>query len=218
MRPLLLFSCAALAALAGCIEEPVRVIPVGGLDADAEHAHGSDHAAMGHGGDHAAMGHGETDMDGMDVGAMAQIAPLGGSGVTGTVTFTQLAGGQLRVEYMLRGLEPGPHGFHVHENGSCAAGEDGTPGGAAGGHFNPADHPHGAPEAAPTARHVGDFGNIIATASGEASGTFTDQVARLLGPDSIVGKALVVHGGTDDLQSQPSGEAGPRVGCGVIGA
>ena len=204
MRPTFLFTSAAFLVLSGCIEEPTRVVPVGGAD----EAHSADRGAMNHGG----MDGGE----GMQ-SATAEVASLGGSSVAGTVTFTQLADGQLQVAYDLSGLEPGPHGFHVHENGSCATGDDGTPGGAAGGHFNPDGHPHGGPEAASASRHAGDFGNIMATESGMASGTFTDAVARLTGPQGIAGKALMVHGGRDDLQSQPSGAAGPRVGCGVIG-
>ena len=209
MRPTLSFSCVALLALSGCIEEPTRVVPVGGAAAE----HGADHETR----DPAAMDHsGMTPHEGMAT-ATAEIAPLGGSGVSGTVTFTQMDDGQLQVAYNLRGLEPGAHGFHVHENGSCAAGDDGTPGGAAGGHFNPTGHPHGGPDAAMASRHVGDFGNVEATEGGLASGTFTDGVASLTGAQAITGKALMIHGGQDDLESQPSGAAGARVGCGVIG-
>ena len=213
MRSSLLLSCAAFLVLSGCIEEPTRVVPAGGFH--DEEAHDGDHDM-----DHAGPDHNDP---GPAAGAMAmgmataQIGALGGSGVSGTVTFTALDDGHLQVDYALRGLEPGAHGFHVHENGSCAAGEDGTPGGAAGGHFNPANHPHGGPNAAATARHAGDFGNVEAAADGTASGSFTDTVARLSGADGIAGKALMVHGGVDDLQSQPSGDAGARVGCGVIG-
>ena len=212
MRSSLLLACAALFVSSGCIEEPTRVVPVGGFHDEEAHDgdHGMDHAgpdqasgAMANGG---AMGM-----------ATAQIAALGGSGVSGTVTFTALDDGRLKIDYALSGLEPGAHGFHVHENGSCAAGADGTPGGAAGGHFNPANHPHGGPDATATARHAGDFGNVEAGADGAASGSFTDTVARLAGADGIAGKALMVHAGVDDLQSQPSGDAGARVGCGVIG-
>src|SRR5690606_33627677 len=102
----------------------------------------------------------------------------------------------------------------VHENGSCEPGEDGTPGGAAGDHFAPLGNPHGAP--GDSARHVGDLGNVEAGADGRAQGTFVDPVVTLDGAHAIVGKAVVVHSGEDDLTSQPSGDSGDRVGCGVI--
>ena len=212
MRTSLLLSCSALLVLSGCIEEPDRVVPVGGFH--------DDHQETEYGGSAAQDGyaeHGYTEPAASGATAVATITALGGSGVSGTVTFTELAEDQLRVEYAISGLEPGLHGFHVHENGSCAAGDDGTPGGAAGGHFNPTDHPHGGPDASSAARHTGDFGNIVATERGVASGTLTDNVARLMGADGISGKALLIHAGEDDLQSQPSGDAGARVGCGIIG-
>jgi Cu-Zn family superoxide dismutase len=184
-------------------------VPVGG----AVEAHEDvDHHDAGDG----YAGTDEAGVTGTGAVATATIAALGGSGVSGTVTFTELGPNQLRVEYAISGLEPGAHGFHVHENGSCATGDDGTPGGAAGGHFNPDGDPHGGPDASAEARHVGDFGNIVATERGMASGSFTDNVARLGGPDGISGKALVIHAGEDDLQSQPTGDAGGRVGCGII--
>ncbi|MDX1438568.1 MAG: superoxide dismutase family protein [Rubricoccaceae bacterium] len=149
------------------------------------------------------------------VRAVARIEGLGGSGVSGNVTFAHRGGG-LQVTYMLEGLEPGAHGFHVHENGSCADGEDGTPGGAAGGHFNPDSSLHGANNQNPPGRHVGDFGNITAGESGSAFGSFSEHIATLDGPNGIIGKAIVIHGGEDDFSTQPSGDAGVRVGCGII--
>ena len=158
-----------------------------------------------------------SDLDGAteEPGARATILPLGDSGVSGTVTFTPTDDG-LQVSYSVDGLEPGAHGFHVHENGDCGAGADGTPGGAAGGHYAPEGSPHGAPDESADARHTGDFGNIQAGADGRAMGTFLDPVAALGGPNGIAGKALLIHGGADDLTSQPSGDAGARVACGVI--
>lgn len=147
--------------------------------------------------------------------AGATIQPLGGSGVSGTVLFMPTAGG-LQVTYTLDGLAPGRHGFHVHENGDCGPGPDGAAGGAAGEHFAPTGSPHGAETAPVGQRHAGDFGNVEADADGHAAGTFVDAVATLDGATGIVGKAVVVHTGEDDLTSQPSGDAGDRVGCGVI--
>ncbi|MEM6785018.1 MAG: superoxide dismutase family protein [Bacteroidota bacterium] len=147
--------------------------------------------------------------------ASVEIAPLAGSGVSGTITFSEGDEG-VTVAYQLSGLTPGLHGFHVHANGDCGPGEDGTPGGAAGGHFNPEGHEHGAPSNEADARHKGDLGNIEADANGLAEGAFADTVLRLDGETSIVGKAFIVHAGEDDLSSQPSGAAGARVGCGII--
>jgi Cu-Zn family superoxide dismutase len=141
--------------------------------------------------------------------AVAQISPAGGSGVSGTVTFTTLPGEGVKVDVELSGLTPGKHGFHVHENGDCS--DDAK---AAGGHFNPEGTPHGDRTAAQ--RHVGDLGNVTADAAGKVKTSFTDTLIALAGPHSILDRAVVVHGGEDDLTSQPSGNAGPRVACGVI--
>jgi Cu-Zn family superoxide dismutase len=147
--------------------------------------------------------------------ALATIQPLGEAGASGSVTFTPAEGG-LQVTYAFEGLTPGRHGFHVHENGDCGPGPDGTLGGAAGEHLAPSGSPHGAQTAAAGQRHEGDFGNVEAGTDGRAAGTFVDAVATLEGTSSIVGKAVVVHAGEDDLTSQPGGEAGDRVGCGVV--
>ena len=151
--------------------------------------------------------------------ATVRLDPLGESSATGSVTFTETEEG-LRVEYDLVGLELGDHGFHVHQNGACGRGDDGTPGGAAGGHFNPLDAPHGAPEGDRDTRHIGDLGNVTSerggVTGGVARGEFVDPLISLSGPTSIVDRALVLHQGTDDLESQPSGDAGDRIACGVI--
>ena len=152
--------------------------------------------------------------------AVAEIRAPGDTttGVAGEVVFIQTTSG-VAVRYDVRGLPPGEHGFHVHEGASCdAAMVDGkmTPGGAAGGHFNPMTTPHGARTAGESMRHVGDFGNLTADADRRAEGSFTDDIATLDGAHSVIGHAIIVHGGRDDLTSQPSGAAGPRVGCGVI--
>ncbi len=156
----------------------------------------------------------ESVMDSEGV-ASAIIAGLDGSGVSGTVTFRGLEDA-VRIRIRVEGLTPGEHGFHVHEGTSCGPDSTGTPGGAAGGHFNPLASPHGAPSAAPSDRHAGDLGNIVANAEGVAAGTVVDSVLTLSGPTSVIGHAVVVHSGQDDLTSQPSGDAGARVGCGVV--
>jgi len=144
--------------------------------------------------------------------AIAVIAPTQGQKVSGTVRFHR-EGDAVHVTGELSGLTPsGKHGFHVHEFGDCSAPD----GASAGGHFAPEAHPHGAPD--PATHHAGDLGNIEADASGNAK---VDVTVKGLGLDSgeraIVGRALIVHGGADDLTSQPAGNSGPRVGCGVIG-
>lgn len=147
--------------------------------------------------------------------AVADIAPLDSSGVSGTVEFRRM-GDAVEVRYSLAGLEPGERGFHVHQTGDCGADSTGTPGGAAGAHFNPMASPHGGPGLAPTARHAGDFGNIAVTADGRAEGIFVDSLIAFSGPTSVLGRAVIVHGGTDDLASQPAGDAGDRLGCGIV--
>ena len=128
----------------------------------------------------------------------------------GTVTFTK-ANDAVQVVADVTGLTPGKHGFHIHEFGDCSA-TDAT---SAGGHFNPTHKPHGAPDAAE--RHAGDLGNIEADASGKAHLEWKDKVMKLTGEDSIVGHAVIVHEKADDLKTQPTGNAGGRVACGVIG-
>jgi Cu-Zn family superoxide dismutase len=126
------------------------------------------------------------------------------------VTFTQVDEG-LRIVADIEGLSHGKHGFHIHEYGDCSA-PDGT---SAGGHFNPENKPHGAPDSED--RHVGDLGNITAGPDGTAHYDRTDSMISFDGPRSIIGRAVVVHADEDDLESQPTGNAGPRVACGVIG-
>jgi Cu-Zn family superoxide dismutase len=141
--------------------------------------------------------------------AVCMVQPLSGSKVTGKVTFTQQADG-VEVEAEFTGLTPGKHGFHVHEFGDCSK----MDGSCAGGHFNPDKMKHGAPDAAE--RHVGDLGNIEADADGKATYKRVDTMISLSGPHSILGRAIIVHANPDDY-SQPTGNAGGRVGCGVIG-
>ena len=143
--------------------------------------------------------------------AVAKLQPTAGNQTGGTVTFEAMDG-KVRVTAELQGLPPGPHGFHIHEYGDCSA-ADGT---SAGGHFNPAGTTHGAPDNPADRRHVGDLGNLQAGEDGTAHYDREDALISLEGPDSIIGKAVVVHARADDLTSQPTGSAGPRLACGVI--
>ena len=142
--------------------------------------------------------------------AVAVLEPTEGNTVHGLVTFEAIDKG-VQVVADVTGLTPGKHGFHVHEFGDCSA-RDGS---AAGGHFNPGHTPHGAPT--DEARHIGDLGNVTADSEGKAHLEWTDPQLSLNGPHSIIGYAVILHKEEDDLKSQPAGNAGARVACGVIG-
>jgi superoxide dismutase, Cu-Zn family len=142
--------------------------------------------------------------------AIAVVQPLGESKVSGKVVFTQTRGG-VQISAEITGLSPGKHGFHVHEFGDCSM-ADGT---CAGAHFNPTGAPHAGPD--DEKRHVGDLGNIEVSQDGKAKYMRVDKLVALNGPNSIIGRSVIIHADPDDLKSQPSGNAGARVGCGVIG-
>jgi Cu-Zn family superoxide dismutase len=144
--------------------------------------------------------------------AIAVVAPTQGQKVAGTVRFHREGDG-VHVTGDLTGLTPSAkHGFHVHEFGDCSAPD----GASAGGHFAPEAHPHGAPD--PAEHHAGDLGNVEADASGHAKIDVTVKGLALdTGDRALIGRAVVVHAQPDDLTSQPAGNAGPRVGCGVVG-
>lgn len=142
--------------------------------------------------------------------AVAVISPTKGNEVRGTVKFEQMADG-VRVTATLKGLSPGKHAIHVHEFGDLSA-PDAT---SAGGHFNPGDHAHAGPDT--KKRHAGDMGNLTADDDGNATWSFTAKNFSLAGKHSVLGRAVIIHAGADDLESQPSGDAGGRVGGGVIG-
>src|SRR5437899_7832620 len=143
--------------------------------------------------------------------AIAVLHPTAGNKVSGTVTFTEVADG-VQVHAQITGLTPANHGFHVHEFGDCSA-ADAT---SAGAHFNPTNKPHAGPDA--TERHVGDMGNVEADASGKANLEYVDhQISLTNDQQSVIGRSVVVHAKADDLKSQPTGDSGARVACGVIG-
>jgi superoxide dismutase, Cu-Zn family len=142
--------------------------------------------------------------------ASANLAPTKGSQAAGNVSFVQ-RGEKVLVEARITGLTPGLHGFHVHEKGDCTAAD----GMSAGAHFNPHKAPHAGPDSAQ--RHAGDLGNLTADASGVA--VYRAEVAGIslgTGADSIVGRAVIVHANPDDLRTQPAGNAGARLACGLI--
>jgi len=142
--------------------------------------------------------------------AEAVINPTKDQHVSGKVVFEEIGNGKVSITADIEGLTPGLHGFHVHEKGDCSAHDASS----AGGHFNPTNKKHGGP--ADSERHVGDLGNLEADQDGKARYEFIDEVITLNGENSIVGKSIVIHADPDDLTTQPTGNSGARIGCGVI--
>jgi Cu-Zn family superoxide dismutase len=141
--------------------------------------------------------------------AMATIDSTSGSTAKGTVHFQNAGDSGVEVVVDLTGVPAGVHGFHVHEKGDC-----GNNAQNAGGHFNPSGMVHGAPDA--VSHHAGDFGNVTADDKGEVHARFTTHSISInTDPNGVIGHAIVLHGNPDDLVSQPAGNAGPRIGCGV---
>jgi len=143
----------------------------------------------------------------------AKIEPTQGNSVHGTVRFTGQPDGSVQVVADLEGLTPNAqHAIHVHETGDCSAPDAMS----AGGHYNPEGKPHGLPPA--EERHAGDLGNLTADASGNAHYTITvNNISVSNGKNPVLGKAVIVHAKLDD-GGQPTGNAGARLGCGVIQA
>ena len=142
--------------------------------------------------------------------AVAVIHSTQGNMVTGTVTFQKQSNGT-HIHAQLQGLTPGKHGFHIHELGDCNCADAMC----TKEHFNPTNQPHGGLNS--KKRHVGDMGNIIADKQGDATLDIVDSIIRLNGPQTVIGRSIILHADEDDLVSQPSGNAGARIGCGVIG-
>ena len=185
---------ASLFALAGCHDERC---PACEADEKAAHDHGAKAA--------------ETCP--APAALLAVMQPTKGNQASGRVRFTEVPEG-LRVVADFTGLTPGAkHAIHLHEFGDISA-DDGS---AAGGHYNPQNHPHGAPEA--EHHHAGDLGNLTADASGNAHYELVAKGLSLCcGPLPVIGRSVIVHAKEDDLTSQPAGNAGPRIAQGVIGA
>ena len=136
------------------------------------------------------------------------------SKITGTVKLAETTSG-LCISVRVAHVSPGVHGFHIHEGASC---DDAAK--AAGGHYNPAGMKHGyLPKEGLLQVHAGDFGNITVGASGRGSRSFVIPGLTLVGGTyPVVGRAVVLHAKQDDLASQPAGNAGERIACGVIQA
>ena len=143
--------------------------------------------------------------------AEAKLESRSNSVTSGTVTLRE-RGDAVVAHVQVRGLAPNSeHGFHVHEKGDCSAPDAMS----AGPHFNPGGQPHGRPGG--DAHHAGDLPNLKADASGNVDVEKTLTGLTLApGPNSIVGRSLVVHRDPDDFATQPAGNSGPRIACGVI--
>lgn len=145
-----------------------------------------------------------------DSKAVSSVEARSGSRVSGVVNFEKTAAGTV-VRAEVKGLKPGSeHGFHIHEFGDCTAKDAAS----AGSHFNPTQKPHGGVSG--EMRHVGDLENLVADKKGVAKYERTFPEGHLP-VGLIVGRAVVVHEKIDDLKTQPSGDSGMRIGCGVIG-
>ena len=144
--------------------------------------------------------------------AAANLSAASGSLASGRMTLTPMGDG-VHITGEVGGLNRnGVHAFHIHEKGDCSAADASS----AGGHFNPSTQPHG--RAGQGAHHLGDADNLRADANGVArvDAHFSGVVLGGGAPNDIVGKAIVVHASPDDYQSQPAGNAGARIACGVI--
>lgn len=141
----------------------------------------------------------------------AVLVATSGSAVSGTLKFREAQDRVVHISGTIEGLSPGKHGFHVHVNGNC----DSPDGMSAGGHYAPTGGKHGAPGSA--TRHLGDLGNIVADANGRAvvDVTVSGITIALMGSSSIGDRSIVIHANEDDF-SDPAGNSGPRVACGVI--
>ena len=143
--------------------------------------------------------------------AEAALESRSGSSVTGKVTFTQ-HGNKVAMKVVVNGLTPGNHAIHLHDKGDCSA-PDAT---SAGGHWNPSAEDHGKWAHAPF--HHGDIGNLVADAKGKAELNMESELWTLGDgkPSDVIGHAVIVHAKEDDFTTQPTGNAGGRVACGVV--
>ncbi len=143
--------------------------------------------------------------------AVAVLESRSDSHVTGKATFRE-ANGKVTLNLEIDGAEPGTHAVHLHEKGDCSAPD----GASAGGHWNPTHENHGKWGTAPF--HRADIGNVEVGADGKGSLTMTTDLWSIGGtPETdVVGKAIIVHAKADDFTTQPTGNAGGRVACGVV--
>lgn len=146
-----------------------------------------------------------------EASAVALLQPRSGSNVSGNIKFTQI-GDVVRITGEITGHSKGPKGIHIHEKGDCSDDK----GMSTGGHFNPGKHKHGGPYS--PEKHSGDLGNVVFNAQGVAKVNFTvgDISVSRDRADGIIGRAVIVHAAVDDFKTDPTGNAGGRIACGVI--
>jgi Cu-Zn family superoxide dismutase len=153
-----------------------------------------------------------TDSDNTEQTATAILSGASDSNVTGSATFTQSGDGEVHLMLRVENVPPGDHAVHLHENGDCSAADASS----AGGHWNPTNEDHG--KRGEGSFHKGDIDNM--TVGEDGTGTIDMDVEGWSiggGDDSnILNKAVIIHAGADDFTSQPSGDAGSRIACGVI--
>lgn len=142
--------------------------------------------------------------------AICILSSTEGSVVTGKITFIKTKN-RIRMIADVEGLTPGKHGIHIHEFGDCQA-PDAS---GAGPHFNPEGMPHGGPTN--PIRHVGDLGNLFAGPSGKAHLEYTNSKLSFKGENNIIGRSVIIHQNEDNFITQPDGNAGVGLACGIIG-
>lgn len=144
--------------------------------------------------------------------AVASLYPANGSELTGTANFRDFGDGKVTFKITMQNVSPGEHAVHIHENGDCSDNATG-----AGDHWSPENNPHGKRNV-DLNHHKGDLGNIRINENGSGVLTMTVLGWSVGGADStsILGKSVIVHAGADDFATQPGGDAGTRIGCGVI--
>ena len=146
--------------------------------------------------------------------AKAEIDAKSGSKVGGSATFTEDGKGGIVLRIAVKDAPPGTHAVHIHDKGDCSS-PDGK---SAGDHWNPTHMEHGKWGAPGDHHHLGDIGNLEVKPDG--TGTLTLETTKWTagggGMNDVIGHAIIVHGGVDDFKTQPTGNAGPRLGCGVI--
>jgi len=177
-----------------------------------DHSDGMDHGHDHDGEGHENMTNEDSGMGNEEMEVTVPMSSKSGSNVSGNIMFTS-NDGEVTMKVDLKGLAQGEHAIHLHENGDCSS-DDAK---SAGGHWNPSGEDHG--KWGNDDYHMGDIGNLEVGNDGMASMTFSTS-KWCLGCDddkkNIMNKAVIVHAGADDFESQPSGAAGARVACGVI--
>lgn len=150
--------------------------------------------------------------------AIANLESKSGSSTTGTVTFEGKSNGKVELVLLITGAPPGKHAVHLHDKGDCSAPDASS----AGGHWNPTSEAHGKWGSAPF--HLGDVGNLEVDNDGKGKLTLSTDKWTVNGtapegqpmPNDVVGHAVVVHATVDDFTTQPTGNAGGRIACGVV--